>query len=83
MKLSVAYTFDPGLMAKLSKYPEVYEVFGKLTRDIIGGGRSSYTLRKINESAIRKTVHEAHKYNIKFNYLLNGATLNGIEQTRK
>jgi collagenase-like PrtC family protease len=83
MKLSVAYTFDPGLMAKLSKYPEVYEVFGKLTRDIIGGGRSSYTLRKINESAIRNTVHEAHKYNIQFNYLLNGATLNGIEQTRK
>jgi len=83
MKLSVAYTFDPGLMAKLSKYPEVYEVFGKLTRDIIGGGRSSYTLRKINESAIRKTVDEAHKYNIQFNYLLNGATLNGIEQTRK
>lgn len=83
MKLSVAYTFDPGLMEKLSKYPQVYEVFGKLTRDIVGGGRSSYTLRKVNESVIRRTVQEAHKYDVQFNYLLNGATLNGIEQTRK
>lgn len=83
MKLSIAYSFEPCLIEKLSKYPEVYEIYGKLSKDIIGGGRSSYTLRKINESAIKSTVSEAHNYNIQFNYLLNGASLNGFEQTKK
>jgi len=83
MKLSVAYTFEHGLIEKLGKFPEVKEIYGKLTRDFIGGGRSSYTLPQISFKMLNKAVKTAHSHSIKFNYLINGAALDGTEQTRK
>lgn len=83
MKFSVAHTFEPGLVPRLAAFPEVREVFGKMDRDIVGGGRSTYTLRRIGKSTIRAAVDESHRHGISFNYLINGATLGGIEQTRK
>ncbi|MBN1578858.1 MAG: hypothetical protein JW913_20020 [Chitinispirillaceae bacterium] len=44
MKLSVAHTFDPELIPRLSHIPAVKEMYGKLDGDVIGGGRSG-TLR--------------------------------------
>lgn len=82
MKFSVAYTFEPGLIEQLGRFPQVYEVFGKLDRDFIGGGRSTYTLRPVSKEVLADTVRTAHAHAIQFNYLLNGATLGGIEQTR-
>lgn len=82
MELSVAYTFEPGLIARLARFPEVKDIYGKLDQDVIGGGRSTYTLRATSEGQLRAAVKEAHAHNIAFNYLLNGAHLNGIEQTR-
>ncbi len=82
MKLSVAYNFDTSLIPKLAKYPEVSEVYGKLDKDIIGGGRSTYTLKPTSWSALVFAIRQAHENNIAFNYLLNGATLGGLEQTR-
>ena len=40
MKLSVATNFDDELIDKLKDYP-VYEVYGKLQQDYVGGGRPS------------------------------------------
>jgi len=82
MKLSVANTFHPDLIPQLAQTPEVYEVYGKLDRDIIGGGRSTYTLRRINKSHLRSSIRQAHASGIEFNYLLNGASLGGMEQVR-
>lgn len=82
MELSVAYTFAPDLMPRLAAFPEVREVYGKMDRDVVGGGRSSYTLRRTGRSAIRRAVRSAHEHGIEFNYLVNGAGLGGIEQTR-
>jgi collagenase-like PrtC family protease len=82
MKLSVAYTFEPGLLARLAAFPEVYEVYGKLRNDPVGGGRSNYTLRHVSRATLEKTINEAHAHTIEFNYLINGATLGGLEQTR-
>jgi collagenase-like PrtC family protease len=82
MKLSVAYNFDPALIPALAAYRDVTEVYGKLDRDIVGGGRSTYTLRPTSWSALKSAVRQAHAHNIAFNYLLNAATLNGMEQTR-
>jgi collagenase-like PrtC family protease len=82
MNFSVAYTFDASIISKLARFPEVHEIYGKLDRDIVGGGRSAYTLSKTSRSDVAQAVKEAHSHNIAFNYLLNGATLNGIEQTR-
>lgn len=83
MKLSVACNFDPKLPSELSRYPEVQEIYGKLDKDIIGGGRSSYTLPNVSKASLRAMVEESHRCGIKFNYLLNAASLGGVEQTRK
>lgn len=82
MKLSVAYTFEPGLIQKLAGFPEVKEIYGKLDKDIFGGGRSAYTLRPTSRTGLHESVKMAHAYNITFNYLCNGATLGGLEQTK-
>ena len=83
MDLSVAYTFDLSLIERLSNFPVVKEIYGKLDKDIIGGGRSTFTLSQTSNSDVAKAVNEAHSHNISFNYLLNGATLNGLEQTKR
>jgi collagenase-like PrtC family protease len=83
MKLSVACTFEENLVARLAAIPGVYEVYGKLRSDCIGGGRSSYTLRGVSHRRLEATVREAHGSGIGFNYLLNAATLGGLEQTKR
>jgi collagenase-like PrtC family protease len=82
MKLSVACTFEEHLVERLAAIGCVYEVYGKLRSDCIGGGRSSYTLRSVSRRRLEATVREAHRVGIGFNYLLNAATLGGEEQTR-
>jgi collagenase-like PrtC family protease len=82
MKLSVAYTFEPGIIPRLAEFPEVKELYGKLSRDIIGGGRSTITLRPTSRRYLAASVAEAHQHGLLFNYLINGAGLYGLEQTR-
>lgn len=82
MDFSVAHTFEPGIIARLAEFPEVKELFGKLSHDCIGGGRSSYTLRSTSLADLAANVQKAHSHSIAFNYLINGASLDGLEQTR-
>ena len=94
MKLSVATNFDDDLIDKIKEYP-VYEVYGKMQRDFIGGGRPSNTLKNIEtkkfENHVKKTRSENIKFNYllknicksNYNYLLNGACLNNNEQDEK
>lgn len=82
MDLSVAYTFEPGIIGRLARFPEVKEIYGKLDRDCIGGGRSTYTLRRTSHSQLKASIDESHRCGIAFNYLINAANLGGVEQTR-
>lgn len=82
MKLSVAYGFQPGLLDRLSVLPDVKEIYGCCGADFIGSGRSAYTLRPVSKSRLVDTIVQAHAKGINFNYLLNTASLYGIEQTR-
>lgn len=82
MDFSVAHTFEPGIIARLAEFQEVKELYGKLNHDCIGGGRSSYTLQPTTAADLAANVKEAHRHSIAFNYLINGASLDGIEQTR-
>lgn len=79
MKLSVATNFDDELIEKIKEYP-VYEVYGKLQEDCIGGGRPSNTLKEVNKKRLEEHVKKVRQANIKFNYLLNGACLANKEQ---
>lgn len=82
MNLSVAFNFEPGIIPRLAQFPEVKEIYGKLDRDCIGGGRSTYTLRSTSKALLHASILEAHKHKIGFNYLINAANLGGLEQTR-
>lgn len=83
MKLSVAYNFDEALVSQISQFPEVEEVYGKLTSDFLGGGRSSATLPDVNKRTLKEHIAHCHEHGIRFNYLLNPAALDGSEQTRR
>ncbi len=82
MRLSVATNFEPDLVEALKGYP-VYELFGKLPADSLGGGRASYMLSPLPKSALAAHVREAHRHGIRFSYLLNAACLDNREWTRK
>lgn len=82
MRLSVATNFDDELLRKVEGYP-VVEVFGKLPRDFVGGGRASYMLAPLSRRRLAHHVADARKRGIRFNYLLNAACLGNQEFQRK
>ncbi len=82
MRLSVATNFRPDLVEGIKGYP-VYELFGKLPTDSLGGGRASYMLSPLSKRALAAHVRDAHQRGIRFNYLLNAACLDNREWTRK
>ena len=79
---SIATNFDPDILETISS-EKVYEVCGKLPRDLIGGERPSFILPSINIKKLSKYIDEAHKKGIQFNYLLNAPPLQNIEYTQK
>ncbi len=81
MRLSVATNFDDQLLDQLQGFP-VVEVFGKLPRDYVGGGRASYMLAPVGRRRLAHHVAEARKRGIRFNYLLNPACLGNREFQR-
>lgn len=80
MKFTVATNFQPDFIKKINK-KEVYEIFGKLTADYVGGGRASYVLPSISKQLVQQHIKEAHANGIQFNYLLNAACLGNREFT--
>lgn len=79
MKISLATNFDNNLIDKIKKYP-VYEVYGKLKDDYIGGGRPGNTLADIDKKTFESHVKKVRSAGIRFNYLLNGSCLSNNEQ---
>lgn len=78
---SVATNFDPLLLPQIKDF-NVYEVYGKLTKDIIGGCRPTVVLGNIDRKKLEKEISTAHSYGIEFNYILNSSCLNNIEYSR-
>jgi collagenase-like PrtC family protease len=79
-RFSVATNFDDELPSRLKPYGEV-EVFGKLSRDPVGGGRASYMLAPVSRRKLEAHVREARKQGMAFDYLLNPACLGNYEFT--
>ncbi|MBF0205748.1 MAG: U32 family peptidase [Oligoflexia bacterium] len=79
---SVGTNFDPDLLPQLNNF-NVYEVYGKLPKDIIGGGRSAFHIsNKINHQVLCQEIKKGHRFGIEFNYLLNAPCLGNIEYTK-
>lgn len=80
MKFSVATNFDDRLIEGLRGYP-VHDLFGKLSADAVGGGRSSYMLGPVSKRRLESHIRAAHGAGFEFNYLLNAACLDNHEYT--
>ena len=79
MKISLATNFDDNLIEQIKEYP-IYEVYGKMKNDFIGGGRPNNSLSTIEKSRFEEHVKKVRNADIKFNYLLNGSCLSNREQ---
>jgi hypothetical protein len=74
MRLSVATNFDNDLPGMLAPFGAV-EVFGKLSRDAMGGGRASYMVSPTSRTRLEEHVRRTHEAGLWFNYLINAACL--------
>lgn len=79
MKISLATNYENELIDQIKDYP-VYEIYGKLKNDIVGGGRPDNDLADIEKTKFEDHVKKTRAVGIKFNYLLNGSCLANMEQ---
>lgn len=79
MKISLATNFEDDLIEQIKEYP-VYEIYGKLKNDYIGGGRPDNTLDNLDIKRFEEHVKKVRDAGIRFNYLLNGSCLSNNEQ---
>ncbi len=79
MKISLATNFDNDLIDQIKGYP-VYEIYGKLKNDFVGGGRADNTLKSVDKKKFENHVKKVREAGIRFNYLLNGSCLANNEQ---
>lgn len=82
MKISLATNFDNNLIDKIKKYP-IYEVYGKLNIDLIGGGRPTNYLKELDKTSFEEHVKIVRDNGINFNYLLNSACLENLNQDNR
>lgn len=82
MKISLATNFDNNLIDKIKKYP-IYEVYGKLNIDLIGGGRPTNYLKELDKTSFEEHVKIVRDNGINFNYLLNSVCLENLNQDNK
>lgn len=82
MKISLATNYENDLIEQIKDYP-IYEIYGKLKNDIIGGGRPDGELKDIEIINFENHVKTVRKKGIKFNYLLNGSCLSNNEQNKE
>ncbi len=80
MKFSVATSFEKGFVDKVKKYP-VYEIFGALSLSNLNTVLSAPFLPFVDKELLQKTIDDAHKVGIKFNYILNNTCTGNIEHT--
>ncbi len=80
MKLSVATNFQNDLISKI-KGNSVVELFGKLNKDFVGGGRASFLLPRVSKKRFKKHIEVTQQQGIEFNYILNSLCLDNREFT--
>lgn len=82
MKLTIPVNWEDDYFEKID-FSQTEEIYGKLNIGLIGGGRPTLTLPSVKKEKVKDFVEEAHRRNLKFNYLLNGTCFDNLEITRK
>ena len=80
MGFSIATNFDDDLPGLVAPYGAV-DLFGKLPRDAIGGGRASYMIAPTSQCRLTEHVKKTHESGLEFNYLANTACMGNQEFT--
>ena len=81
MRLNIPTNFDPRLIEAVADFP-VDTVYGKLQRDIIGGGRPSQALPDISRDEVTDHIRLVHEKGFKFNYLLNSSCIGNLASSQ-
>lgn len=74
--------FDTELIDGIKKYDthhQIRTIFGKMRKDIFGGGRASMTLPQLSLKELKAYINMCHSNKILFNYLINPACLGNRE----
>jgi len=83
IKFDLATNFDNELIRKVAPLGIVRNVYGKLSEDIIGGGRPSFALPKVSKKELNQHIQVCHENGISFNYLFNALCMDNRELSRK
>ncbi len=78
MRLNVPTNWDDTLLGSLVDLP-VQSVYGKLPREVIGGGRPAAALPDVSKSDAARHIQLAHRLGFEFNYILNASCLGNQE----
>ncbi|MBL7197043.1 MAG: U32 family peptidase [Candidatus Omnitrophica bacterium] len=62
---------------------QIKEVYGKLSLDDVGGGRTASALAFVSQEEAKEQIKDLHRNGYKFNYLLNAVCMGNMEFTRK
>lgn len=81
-RFTVAFNGDQQLIPALSNLPGVESIFGKMSQDVVGGGRPSLALADLDAIALRAAVLLAHQSGLRFYYVLNSPCMGNLEFSR-
>lgn len=79
MKFDLATNFDNHLIEQIAPLHSVNWVYGKMRKDLVGGGRPSIVLPKVSWNDVQSHIDTCHENNLKFNYLLNALCMGNQE----
>ena len=81
MKYSLAYNGDLELIHKTEELEDIEYYYGTVSKNPVGSGRPVHQMSFIGHDNIAQAIEAAHKYNKKFNVLMNAACLSNQEYT--
>jgi collagenase-like PrtC family protease len=81
-RFTVAFNGDDRLIPAVAGLRGVESLFGKLSQDVVGGGRPTHVLADIRLAELKNSVRIAHAYGLEFNYLLNASCMANQELSR-
>jgi len=82
IKFLVPTNWQDDLIESLPK-DKIFQIYGKLNSDFIGGGRLSAAIPFVSKKKVSRHISRMHRHGLKFNYLLNGTCIDNLEWTRR
>jgi len=81
MKLTIPVNWEDDYFEKID-FSQTEEIYGKLNIGLVGGGRPGFTMKPVEKDRVKLFVDEAHRRDLKFNYLLNGTCFDNLEMSK-